>query len=366
MMRYKTCTDRRARLAKAIAGVAAWLERADSRQPGSTMKKVLLTGGMGFIGKFLTRKLLAETDYELTIVDNLSSSVVDEEIVDDPRVHLAEANFEEWTPPAGVRYDQIYHLTSPVGPLGVLRHKGRIAQLILEQLYKAAEMAMAMDARLVEISTSEVYGRHPEDDAAGQREDIDKIVPAHLTVRLEYGVAKLLCEIVLSNLARDHRLRYVCIRPFNIVGPKQNDELGFIIPRFLRQAKAGQPLTVYGDGTQKRTFTHVRDFVDATFLLMESDITGEAFNIGNPANVSTILGVAERIAGATGSEIVFIQPETVFKDFAEAWNKIPNIEKLVAATGWEPKHSLDFILDEAIALGDEYFWNQDAAKKQFA
>jgi UDP-glucose 4-epimerase len=320
------------------------------------MKNILITGGMGFIGKFLVRKLLAERDYELTIVDNLSSSKVDENIASNPRVTFVNESFENWTPPIGVKYDQIYHLTSPVGPLGVLKYKGRIAEMILKQLYHAVEFAMKMDSKLLEISTSEVYGQHPDNEEEGQREDIDKIVPANLTVRLEYGVAKLLCEIVLKNLSRDNKLNYICIRPFNIVGPKQNGDLGFIIPRFLKQASAGEPLTVYGDGSQKRTFTHVQDFVDAIFLTMESNRSGETYNVGNPGNVSTILNLAEKIklVTKTTSPISFVDPTTMYKDFAEAWNKIPNIDKIKDHTGWQPKYPLDFIVNEVAEMGDAY------------
>ncbi len=320
------------------------------------MQGILVTGGMGFIGKCLVRKLLAETDRAITVVDNLSSSRRDAALIADPRVRFIQAEFERWHPAEGERFDQIYHLTSPVGPLGVLRYKGLIADMILTQLYHAARMAIDMRAKLLEISTSEVYGRHPEDEAEGQREDIDKIVPAEITVRLEYGVAKLLCEIVLKNLSRENPLEYVCIRPFNIVGPKQNGELGFIIPRFLRQALRGEPLTVYGDGTQKRTFTHVQDFVDGLFLAMERNVSGEIFNVGNPSNVISILDLANRIRSATGgrSDISFVKPETLFKDFSEAWNKIPNIEKFSRSTGWAPKCSLDYIIDEVRRLGPDY------------
>lgn len=320
------------------------------------MKKILITGGMGFIGKFLVRKLLAESDYQLTIVDNLSSSKVDNSIGSHARVTFFNKSFESWTPPPGETYQQIYHLTSPVGPLGVLKYKGRIGEMILGQLYHAAEMAMKMDAKLLEISTSEVYGQHPDNELVGQREDIDKIVPSNLTVRLEYGVAKLLCEIVLKNLSRDNKLDYICIRPFNIVGPQQNGDLGFIIPRFLKQAAEGKPLTVYGDGSQKRTFTHVQDFVDAIFLTMESERTGEIYNVGNPGNVTTILNLANMIKAVTktASPISWVDPAALYKDFAEAWNKIPNIDKITEHTGWKPKYSLDFIVKEVAEMGDSY------------
>jgi UDP-glucose 4-epimerase len=316
---------------------------------------VLVTGGMGFIGKYLTRKLLSETSYQITIVDNLSSSILDREIADHSRVSFYCEDFETWIPEHN-NFKQIYHLTSPVGPLGVLKYKGEIAGLILGQLYKGARLAQKSGAKLLEISTSEVYGSHPEDEEDGQREDIQKIVPADLTVRLEYGVAKLLCEIVLKNLARDTSLNYVCVRPFNIVGPKQNGDLGFIIPRFIEQSLSGKPFTVYGDGSQKRTFTHVSDFVDAIYLLMENKNSFEVYNVGNPKNISTILDLAIQLKESlkSDSEISFINPETIYKDFAEAWNKIPNIDRIKSDVGWSPKYDLAYILCEVKNLGDSY------------
>ena len=126
-------------------------------------RKILITGGMGFIGKYLIRKILSETDAQIFIVDNLSSSVVSTDILQSNRVTFFEQEFETWEP-INENFDQIYHLASPVGPLGVLKHKGVIAEQILGQLYKAARMAIDMNAKLLEISTSEVYGSHPENE----------------------------------------------------------------------------------------------------------------------------------------------------------------------------------------------------------
>ncbi len=320
-------------------------------------REVLVTGGMGFIGKVLVRKILSERDYRVTIVDNLSSSVLDNDLSANSGVTFFEEDFTTWVPPKGIRYFQIYHLASPVGPVGVLKYKGVMGRIIVDQVYKAAQLALEMDGKLAEISTSEVYGRHPDNEREGQRENIDKIVPANITVRLEYGVAKLLCEIMLKNLSRDTSLRYNCVRPFNIVGPSQNDELGFVIPRFLKQALANETITVYGDGRQKRTFTHVEDFVDGLFRVMESDISGEIFNIGNPENICSIIELAGKIKEVTNSssEIRFVDPKGIFgPDFEEAWNKIPNVEKLTAATSWRPKWPLVRIIRQVASLKDDY------------
>ena len=320
-------------------------------------RKVLITGGMGFIGKFLVRKILSERDYEISIVDNLSSSSMDRQIIENSRVSFFEEDFSEWKLPEEENYHQIYHLSSPVGPVGILKYKGIIGKIIVNQLYKVSSMAIDMGAKLMEISTSEVYGKHPDNEDEGQRESIDKIVPSTITVRLEYGVAKLLCEIILKNLSRENDLNYICVRPFNIVGPTQNDDLGFVVPRFLRQALTNQPITIYGDGTQKRTFTHVEDFADAAFSLMESDVSGDVFNIGNPDNVISIIELAKKIKESTKSlsELVFVDPKTLFgNDFAEAWNKIPNVEKLISTIEWEPRWYLDGIVKQISSFSKDY------------
>lgn len=320
-------------------------------------KRILITGGMGFIGKVLVKKILDKTDYHITIVDNLSSSNVVKKIIDNRRIMFIKKDFSTYKSNTFDRFSQIYHLASPVGPVGILRYKGQIGKIIVEQVYKVAQMSHQMKAKLLDISTSEVYGKHPDDEKVGQRESIDKIVPAKITVRLEYGVAKLLSEIILHNFNLSHPLNYNCVRPFNIVGPGQNDDLGFVIPRFVKQCLTNKPMTVYGDGKQKRTFTHVEDFVDGIFAVMESNIAGEIFNIGNPKNFISILELARKIKKITNSksQIVLTDPTKLFgKDFAEAWNKIANIDKIRKMIGWKPQWNLNRIINQAAEMKKKY------------
>lgn len=319
------------------------------------MKRILITGGMGFIGKVLCRKLLEDENNYLEIVDNLSSSKVDKEIAEHPRVtfiydDMAEyLKFREPKP-----MDQIYHLAAPVGPVGILKHIGRIGYAIMHDLTLVSDLALTHGAKLIYISTSEVYGCNPV-NGISQSEDIPKIVPAEYTVRLEYGVGKLLGEIMLSNLRREMPIRYNAIRPFNIVGIDQNGDLGFVLPRFVDQALNGKPITVYNDGSDLRTFTNVKDFVDAIYAVMESEVEGEVFNVGNPANVCSIKDLAELVQkltesrnGAT-SPIDYVDPTILHgKNFAEAWNKIPDITKLKTMIGWEPKYDLEATVTEVI------------------
>ena len=252
----------------------------------------------------------------------------------------------DWTPKRD--YTHIYHLASPVGPAGVLNYAGKMGPMIVADTYKMAQLALKDGARLVDISTSEVYGKEPGEVA--QREDLDKIVPSNITVRLEYGVAKLASEVSLLNMARTTALQVNIIRPFNIVGPSQSGEVGFVLPRFIEQALSGKPLTVFGGG-QRRTFTSVHDFVRAMEMIMESDVSGEIFNVGNPANVCSIWRLAECVVRLSGSSspLQVIDPKVIYGDlYAEAWNKIPDITKIQSTLGWIPTESLEDIILEAI------------------
>lgn len=224
--------------------------------------------------------------------------------------------------------------------------------MILNDDLKMADWALEDDAKLLSVSTSEVYGQHPP-DGHGQHEDIPKVVPAHVTVRLEYGVGKLMTEIALLNLAKVRPLKINFIRPFNIIGPYQKGEVGFVTPRFVDAALKNEPITVFGDGNQKRTFTHVQDIVEPMIKIMDSDFNQKIYNVGNPANLCSIRGLAEKVVDLTNSksEIKFIDPKTIYGPlYEEAWNKIPDISRISSDLSWWPKVSLEDILVEYITF----------------
>ncbi len=312
-------------------------------------KKILITGGLGFIGGHLIDRLIKEEDCEIDIVDNLANNSLSPEELKSPKIRKIYTCSVEEFDFTGKKYDQVYHLASPVGPAGVLKYAGKMGALILNDTMKVAEAASRMGAKVIFMSTSEVYGKDPGSSA--QHENIDKVVPPKITTRLEYGVAKMLTEICLHNFAKYNHLQYNVIRPFNIVGVGQSTKAGFVLPRFTHAALTSQPITVFGDGKQRRTFTHVKDIVEGIVKIMHSPMTGEVYNIGNPKNEFSILEVAQVVKeiANSNSEISLMDPKEVYgKDYEEAWNKIPDISKISNHIGWQPKYDFKQIVQEIV------------------
>ncbi len=315
------------------------------------MKKILITGGLGFIGSHLIEHLIQHEDCSIEIVDNLSNNSLTPEDLKSPKINeIHICSVEEF--PLSKKYDEIYHLASPVGPAGVLKYAGKMGSIILNETLKIAKHASRTGCKVIFISTSEVYGKDPGNTA--QREDLHSVVPSKITTRLEYGVSKLLTEICLHNFAKANDLNYTVIRPFNIVGVGQSAKAGFVLPRFVYAALTNKPITVFSGGQQRRTFTHVKDIVNGFVAVMNSDVSGEVYNIGNPDNEHSILEVAQIVKEMTGSssEIVQVDPKEIYgKDYEEAWNKIPDISKIQSHVNWQPEYSFREIVQEII---DDY------------
>jgi UDP-glucose 4-epimerase len=245
-------------------------------------------------------------------------------------------------------FQQIYHLASVVGPAGVLPHAGRIVQSVVNDTYRLVELALRWQAKLVDVSTSEVYG-------GGQNgfctEDYPKLVPAKVTVRLEYAVAKMASETAILNTCLVSPLKASIVRPFNIAGPRQSGKGGFVLPRFIAQSLRNEPLTVFGTGQQVRAFTHVKDMADGLIRAMERGGNGEVYNLGNPENRITVLELARRVIQLTGSksEIAFVDPRDIYGPlYTEASDKYPDATRARRDLGWCPKYGTDWVILDAV------------------
>lgn len=323
------------------------------------MNRILVTGGAGFIGSHLVERLLLQ-GHAVHIVDALWTNAV-------PFPDL----LTEWqhlplkTPLANLtydlcsteqfanrrvsgRFDEIYHLASPVGPAGVLAHAGEMVRRIVADTYHLADLALWMNARLLDVSTSEVYGGGVEGLCA---EETPKQVSATTTVRLEYAVAKLAAETALANLSRTKGLDAVIVRPFNVAGPRQGAAGGFVLPRFVGQALRGEGLTVFGDGSQVRAFTHVSDIVEGLLHAMQYGRRGEAYNLGNPDNKTTIRALAERVIRWVGDgHLRYTSGKAVYGPLWEdAPDKYPDATKALRDLRWLPWRNIDDTIRDVIA-----------------
>jgi UDP-glucose 4-epimerase len=207
---------------------------------------------------------------------------------------------------------------------------------------------------VVIASTSEVYGKSAD---VPFREDSDLVMGPTTKHRWAYACSKAIDEFLALAYWKERKLPVIIVRFFNTVGPRQTGQYGMVIPNFVRQALAGEPITVFGDGTQTRSFTHVSDVVGALLkLVVEPRAVGQVINIGNTQEVS-ILQLAERVRELTGSKsaITFTPYEQAYESgFEDMPRRVPALAKVKALIGYEPEHPLDTILTQVI----EYFRNK--------
>jgi UDP-glucose 4-epimerase len=201
-------------------------------------------------------------------------------------------------------------------------------------------------ARTLLASSSEVYGKNP---TTPLNEESDRVLGSPQIARWSYSEAKAMDELYAFELLKYKSFPISIVRFFNTVGPRQSGRHGMVLPRFIEAAISNQPLTVYGDGTQSRTFCSVADVVDALLLIMDSkESIGQAFNIGS-TNEITITELAQKVIKLTNStsEIIYKKHSEVFGDhFEEPQRRVPDISKIKKVVGWQPKQSLDEVIIE--------------------
>jgi len=317
-------------------------------------KSILVTGGFGFIGTYVVEMLLRDPETRVHVVDSFVSSPIDlkaflSRIHGDDRLTYDICTVDQYFQRNDLpHFDEIFHLASIVGPVGVLKYGGRMVQEMVRDAYHLMDYALEHKTRICDVSTSEVYGGGR--DGYCSEHDV-MIIPPKVSVRLEYAVGKLACEIALMNMCKMTDLHAAIVRPFNVAGPRQATGGGFVLPRFIKQALAGEPLTVYGEGKSVRAFTHVKDIADGIVRTMKCGKNGTAYNMGNPANKITILELAQKVIVLTGSrsEIQFVDPKALWGPlFEEANDKFPDADRSMTDLSWHPQYPIEPIIAETI------------------
>jgi UDP-glucose 4-epimerase len=311
----------------------------------------LITGGAGFIGSHLADALLARGD-DVTVLDDLSTGAMRNIRHLKGRGDFRYVIDTVLNPPVLAELvdcaDQVFHLAAAVGVRLIVESPVRT----IETNVKTTEMVLAAACKkkkkVFVASTSEVYGKSA---AVPFREDGDLVFGATSRGRWSYASSKAIDEFLAIAYWRERHCPTVIGRCFNTVGPRQTGHYGMVVPRFVRQALRDEALTVYGDGRQTRCFTHVRDAVRAMIGLMDSDHTvGEVYNLGSMVE-TPILQLAERVKhlAESTSPIRFVPySEAYGGDFEDMPRRVPSLDKIHAAIGWQPVTGLDDILRSVI------------------
>jgi len=301
--------------------------------------RILVTGGAGFIGSHLCKRLLDE-GHQVICLDNLCTGDLRnlENINDNPSFRFVLADAIEVV---NLEVDAVAHLASPASPVDYSRMAVETMLVNSMGTYQGLELARKNKARFILASTSEVYGdplEVPQEE--GYHGNVNPIGP-----RACYDESKRFAEALTSSYHRIYDMDTVIMRIFNTFGPRMRREDGRVVPNFIQQALMGQPLTVYGDGTQTRSFCYVDDLIEGLYKAINVEAAvGEVINLGNDKEM-TILELAERVTSATGSssEITYLSlPEDDPK------RRRPDLEKAKTVLSWEPKTSLEEGLSKVI------------------
>ncbi|MGD9538198.1 MAG: UDP-glucuronic acid decarboxylase family protein [Alphaproteobacteria bacterium] len=310
--------------------------------------RTLVTGGAGFIGSHLCERLL-ERGHEVLCVDNYftgtRANIV--HLLDHPYFEVVR---HDVTFPLYVEVDEIYNLACPASPVHYQHDPVQTTKTSVHGAINMLGLAKRLRARILQASTSEVYGdptEHPQSE--GYLGNVNPIGP-----RACYDEGKRCAETLFFDYHRQHRLRIKVARIFNTYGPRMLPNDGRVVSNFIVRALTGEPIVLYGDGGQTRSFCYVDDMVDGLIRLMASDdeVTGP-INLGNPDEIS-VRALAERIVAATGSRVPIEYAPLPADD---PRRRCPDIGRARALLGWQPAVPLD----EGLARTIDYFTSGSAA-----
>ena len=331
--------------------------------------RVLITGGAGFIGSHLAERHLERGD-EVHLLDDLSTGSIEniQHIKDHPklRYYLDSITNFQLTSELVDLCDVIYHLAAAVGVRLIVESPVKTIETNIRGTEIVLSLAAKKRKRVLITSTSEVYGKR---DRIPFREDDDLILGPTSKGRWSYACSKAIDEFLAIAYWKEKRVPTVVVRLFNTVGPRQTGRYGMVIPNFVRQALTGEDITVFGDGTQSRCFTHVEDVIGALMgLIAHPKAVGEVYNIGSDTEV-TISELAERIKRLTGSDsrIVYVPYDEAYEEgFEDMMRRVPDTSKIHSLIGYSPKIELDQILEGVIEYQEARLASGAGAPMHFA
>ncbi|MBI4768086.1 MAG: GDP-mannose 4,6-dehydratase [Deltaproteobacteria bacterium] len=343
------------------------MSKAGAARPTHLPKRILITGGAGFIGCHLAESLLSQ-GHQVTVIDNLSTGSFE-------NIRPLIKQWSQETQPPLFRFaidtitnegvldrlvsecDLIFHLAAAVGVKLIVENPVHTIETNVMGTEAVLKAAHRYRVKVLIASTSEVYGKG---NHIPFREDDDVVLGPTSRTRWAYAASKMVDEFLALAYSREKDLPVIIARLFNTVGPRQTGQYGMVVPRFVQQAIQGSPVSIYGDGNQSRCFLHVQDAVKALILLTKCpEAVGQVFNVGSTEKV-TILELAQMVLalsrkhkknrnGTKAEPISFIPYEEAYAEgFEDMRQRVPDISKIHRAVGWKPVHSLKRILIDVI------------------
>jgi len=313
--------------------------------------RYLITGGAGFIGSHLAETLL-DDGHVVTVIDNLSTGRFEniQHLTENRNFHFAIDTIENEIvlDRLASECDVIFHLAAAVGVKLIVENPVHTIETNISGTEAVLKAALRYRARVLIASTSEVYGKGNKIPFS---EDDDVLLGPTIHSRWAYAASKMIDEFLALAYYQEKGLPVVLFRLFNTIGPRQTGPYGMVVPRFVRQALNNEPITVYHDGQQRRSFTWVGDAVDAVVRLSDSpEAIGQLFNIGHQKEIS-ILELAELVKALTQSqsEISFVPYEDAYAGgFEDMQRRKPNLTKIQKFIGYKPSLNLKEILERII------------------
>ena len=312
------------------------------------MNKVIVTGGAGFIGSNLVKRLLDDGIDEILVIDDFSTGKK-ENLHDSSKIHLIESKLED-IDDLNIKfegYDFCYHLAAGVGVQYIMDNLSDSLLTNIQGTHIVYEACKENRIPLLITSTSEIYGTSEE---KSWDEETKSLIGPTTKLRWSYAVSKMIDEFLALAEFDSGNLKPIIVRLFNTIGPNQVSEFGMVVPRFVESALKDEDIIIHGDGSQTRSFTWVGDVIDYFIKLSEMETYGEVYNIGQTEEIS-IKDLANLVIEATNSssKIKFVSHKDVFGDkFEDPTRRTPNIDKIVKTTGIKPSYHIQRMIKEIV------------------